>query len=65
MKTDEDLRTIPVVMMSTSDRAEDVAKSYQAGANSYVTTPISFKRLVEQVASVKECWLVTNVVPAS
>ena|SRR2546425_1553095 len=63
VKDDDALRTIPVVMMSTSDRAEDVATSYNARANSYVTKPVGFKQLVDQVQSVKDYWLRTNRLP--
>jgi CheY-like chemotaxis protein len=63
VKTDDKLRTIPIVMMSTSDRAADVADSYRAGANGYVSKPVSFKELRERVTTVKDYWLTINRVP--
>ena len=63
VKSDPKLRTIPVVMLSTSDRPQDVGESYRAGANSYVNKPVSFQDLVQRVTSVKDYWLTTNQVP--
>lgn len=63
IKADEELRTIPVVMLTTSDRDEEVRASYEAGANSYVCKPVKFAEFVQQVRSVKLYWVLTNVLP--
>ncbi len=63
IKTDESLHSIPVVMLTTSDRDEEVKASYQAGANSYVCKPVKFAEFVQQVKSVKLYWVLTNVLP--
>jgi two-component system response regulator len=65
VKADPDLRSIPVVMLSTSDCAADVNATYRAGANSYVSKPVSFKELNERLRALKQYWLQTNSLPAS
>ena len=65
IKADPELRTIPVVMMTTSDQSQDVAICYEAGANSYVTKPVSFTELIQRIESVKLYWLLTNRLPSS
>jgi CheY-like chemotaxis protein len=65
VKGDERLKTIPVIMLTTSDRAEDVAASYDSGANSYIAKPVSSKDFVAHLKSVKEYWLLTNTTPAA
>jgi CheY-like chemotaxis protein len=47
IKTDPMLRTIPVVILTTSSAREDILASYQAGANSYIVKPSAFSGLVQ------------------
>jgi CheY-like chemotaxis protein len=63
IKADESLRSIPVVMLTTSDRDEDVVASYRAGVNSFVTKPVRFSDFVERLKNVKGYWLLTNRLP--
>ena len=63
IKADEGLKAIPVIMLTTSDREEEVAASYLAGVNSFVTKPVHFKDFVERIKSVKGYWIVTNRLP--
>ncbi|WP_045858947.1 response regulator [Teredinibacter purpureus] len=48
---------IPVIMLTSSDAGEDVARSYQHSANSYVTKPIDFDKFLLAVKSIEEFWL--------
>ena len=50
-------------MLTTSDREEEVAASYLAGVNSFVTKPVHFKDFIERIKSVKGYWIVTNRLP--
>lgn len=61
IKTDESLRSIPVVMLTTSGQSEDVRASYSAGVNSFVTKPVSFREFVETIKTLKLYWVLTNV----
>ena len=63
IKADESLRSIPVVMLTTSDRDEEVAASYRAGVNSFVTKPVRFSEFVERIKNVKGYWVLTNRLP--
>lgn len=60
VKGDEALRTIPVVMLTTSGQTDDVQGCYAAGANSFVTKPVSFRDFVDKVKTVKLYWVLTN-----
>jgi CheY-like chemotaxis protein len=63
IKSDEALRSIPVVMLTTSDDDEEVAATYGAGANSFVTKPVRFTDFVERIKAVKLYWVLTNRLP--
>lgn len=57
VKADPDLKTIPVVILTTSDAEQDVLKAYQLSANCYITKPVEFDRFVKVVQTIDEFWL--------
>lgn len=57
IKADPDLRRIPVVIMTTSKAEEDVFRSYDLGANSFITKPVTFERLVELMRALGQYWI--------
>lgn len=57
IKDDPDLKRIPVVVMTTSRAEEDIVRSYDLGANSYVTKPVTFARLVELMKVMGRYWI--------
>lgn len=57
IKADPDLKRIPVVVMTTSKAEEDVLSSYDLGASSYVTKPVTFERLVELMKVMGRYWI--------
>lgn len=57
IKADASLRTIPTVMLSSSDRPEDISSSYARSANSYVTKPASLTGLREGVQEMARYWI--------
>lgn len=63
IKGDEELRSIPVVMLTTSARDDEVTECYRAGVNSFVTKPVRFAEFVERVKRVKLYWMLTNSLP--
>ena len=63
LKADEALKGIPVVMLTTSDRDEEVVSSYKNGVNSFVTKPVKFTDFVERIKAVKGYWVTTNRLP--
>ncbi|HZB89063.1 MAG TPA: response regulator [Terracidiphilus sp.] len=63
IKNDPHLRKIPVVILTTSQSEEDVAKSYGLHANCYISKPVDFTRFVEVVRSINEFWFCVVVLP--
>ena len=59
------LKQIPVIMLTTSEREEDIAKAYSHYANSYLTKPVGFKEFEEKIAKLGFYWLILNEPPAS
>jgi two-component system response regulator len=57
IKGDPRLRTIRVVVMTTSKAEEDVLRSYDLSAASYITKPVTFERLVEVIRTLGKYWL--------
>ena len=57
IKSDPDLRSIPVVILTTSKEEEDILRSYDLGANSYITKPVTFPGLVNAMKSLGKYWL--------
>jgi two-component system response regulator len=57
IKADPDLRRIPVVVMTTSKAEEDIFRSYDSGASSYITKPVTFDRLVELMKTMGQYWI--------
>jgi CheY-like chemotaxis protein len=56
IKSDPGLRMIPIVVMTTSDADEDVYRSYEMGANSYITKPMTFDGLVGTMRALGAYW---------
>jgi two-component system response regulator len=60
IRADERTALLPVIVMTSSKEEEDVIKSYQLGANSYVRKPVEFDRFVEAAKSLGMYWLMFN-----
>jgi CheY-like chemotaxis protein len=56
IKADPELRSIPVVVLTTSKAEEDILRTYNLGANSFITKPVTFQGLVEVVRVLGEYW---------
>jgi CheY-like chemotaxis protein len=54
VKEDDDLRRIPVIVLTTSDAEEDVLRSYDLHANAYITKPVDFDRFISVVRHIDE-----------
>ena len=64
IKSDEDLKTIPVVILTTSQAEEDVVKSYHLHANCYVTKPVDLEKFIVVVQSIDRFWLTIATLPS-
>ncbi len=56
IKHDEDLKKIPVVVLTTSNAASDVAKVYAAGGNCFVTKPLDFADFQKAILGIEDFW---------
>ena len=56
IKSDPELRQIPVVVLTTSKADEDVFKSYDMGVNSYIVKPVTFEALVDILQTLEKYW---------
>jgi two-component system, chemotaxis family, response regulator Rcp1 len=63
IKGDPDLRTLPVVIFSTSRAEVDVAAAYACGASSYVVKPVDLHRFMDVVRSIEAYWTATVRLP--
>lgn len=57
IKADPTLRRIPIVVMTTSKAEEDIFRSYDLGASSFITKPVTFDRLVELMKTLGQYWV--------
>jgi CheY-like chemotaxis protein len=57
IKTDPDLKRIPVVVLTTSQDEQDIVESYKQFASSYIVKPVSMEKFINVVASFKQYWL--------
>jgi CheY-like chemotaxis protein len=57
IKSDPDLRSIPIVVLTTSKAEEDILRSYDLGVNSFITKPVTFEGLVEVVKTLGKYWI--------
>jgi two-component system response regulator len=63
VKSNEETRTMPVVMLTSSAEERDVLASYSLGVNSYVVKPVDFARFADEVAKAGCYWVLVNRVP--
>jgi len=65
IKEDYDLKVIPVVMLTTSDRNDEILECYRHGANSFITKPVRFEEYFDKLQSLEHYWLATNREPSA
>jgi CheY-like chemotaxis protein len=63
IKADDDLRLIPVVVLTTSSAELDIVKSYALHANCYITKPVDLEQFVQVVKSIDDFWLTIVKLP--
>jgi CheY-like chemotaxis protein len=63
LKSDPDLRVIPVVILTTSQAEEDIVRSYSLHANAYVTKPVDFDRFIDVVRQIDNFFITVVKLP--
>jgi CheY-like chemotaxis protein len=63
IKTDDVLKTIPVVILTTSQAEEDVARAYNLSANCYISKPVDFQQFIKIIRTIEEFWLTIVTLP--
>jgi two-component system, chemotaxis family, response regulator Rcp1 len=63
IKAEDSLKTIPVVVLTTSRAEQDVLRSYQLSANCYITKPVDFNQFLEVVRTIESFWLFVVTLP--
>jgi len=63
IKTDEDLKRIPVVILTTSKAEEDILRSYDLQANCYITKPVDLDGFIKVIKAIKDFWLTIVKLP--
>lgn len=56
IKTDEHLRVLPVVVLTTSKAEEDILRTYNLGVSSFITKPVTFSSLVDVMKTLSKYW---------
>ena len=63
LKADDNLRMIPVVVLTTSRAEEDIIRAYKLHANCYITKPVDFQQFLSVVRSIESFWLFVVTLP--
>jgi two-component system response regulator len=63
MRSDDTLKHVPVVMVTSSREEQDLIRSYELGVNAYVVKPVDFQKFVESVKQLGIFWAVINEPP--
>ncbi len=63
IKSDDNLKSIPVVVLTTSDSEKDIRECYQHGANSYMTKPANWEQFFKAIESFQNYCLGTSILP--
>ncbi len=63
LKSDERMKTIPVVIMTSSSEETDLVRSYQLGVNSFVVKPVDFDKFADMVEEIGLYWMISNKTP--
>ena len=65
IKSDPDLKTIPVVVLTTSRAEQDVLQAYKHHANCYITKPVDFEQFLHVVHHIESFWLMLVTLPSA
>ncbi len=64
VKSDDNLRRIPIIVLTTSDADQDILKSYNLHVNCYLNKPVDFDKFFDIIQKIEDFWLTTAVLPS-
>ena len=64
IRSDQKLKLIPVIMVTSSREEKDLVESYKLGANAYMVKPVDINQFIESIKTLGQIWAVINQVPA-
>ena len=64
LRADQRTKTLPVVVLTSSQEHRDIVRSYDLGANSYIVKPVEFEKFAEAVAEIGLYWVLMNEPPS-
>lgn len=65
IRQSEDLAVIPVIMLTASDREEDIVRSYRLGSNTYIQKPVEFAKFLHALEVLGQYWIVIAKLPSA
>ena len=63
IRNNEKTRRLPVIILTTSKREEEIARGYELGANSYIVKPVKFEEFRAKIIDLKMYWILTSELP--
>ena len=63
IKNNEEFKTVPVVVLTSSSEDIDIKTAYQYGANSYIVKPVDFEKFLAVASEIEIYWLATTTLP--
>jgi two-component system, chemotaxis family, response regulator Rcp1 len=65
IKSDPNLRRIPVIVLTTSTREEDIVRAYDLGVNTFISKPVRFEDFMRVVMTIQEYWILIATLPTA
>lgn len=63
VKSDETLKSIPIIVLTSSERDKDIELAYKLGCNSYIMKPVNFDNFIKTILSIEYYWLTISKIP--
>jgi len=63
IKTSDQYKRIPIIVLTTSDREQDIQRAYDLGCNSYIVKPVNFESFIKAVIESHHFWLIQCKIP--
>ena len=63
IKKSDQYKRIPIIVLTTSDREQDIQRAYDLGCNSYIVKPVNFKSFIKAVIEIHQYWLIQCKIP--